>query len=301
MRNAALTSPPKKPIVRPAIAGPTMRAPLKIARVEGDGVGARPRGPTISTVNAWRVGMSTALVMPRIVASTRICHTCTVSVTTSANRMKASVIWTAWVAISVWRLGRASAIRPPNSPSRSTGQERERRRQAEDQRVAGELEDEPRLGDLLHPGPDEADELAAEEQPVVAVAERPAAVGEREARAGGGARRGPGRGSSGGPPVGLRAVAGLAARRRCRRGGRRDARGGPRPRRSSPRCARSCAAGTPTWRSIRPSVVEDDRAALGEVARSSGSAGGCGSGPARPRAAGRSRRARTRHRRGARG
>ena len=120
MRNAALTSPPKKPIVRPAIAGPTIRAPLKIAELRATALATSSR-PTISTVNAWRVGMSTALVMPRIVASTRICHTWTVSVTTSANRMNASVIWTAWVTISVWRLGSASAIRPPNSPSRSTG------------------------------------------------------------------------------------------------------------------------------------------------------------------------------------
>ena len=42
---------------------------------------------------------------------------------------------------------------------------------AEPEHVVGELEDEPGLGNLLHPRPDQRDELAAEEQLVVAVAE----------------------------------------------------------------------------------------------------------------------------------
>ena len=42
---------------------------------------------------------------------------------------------------------------------------------AQPERIVGELEDEPGLGDLLHPRPDQRDELAAEEQLVVAVAE----------------------------------------------------------------------------------------------------------------------------------
>ena len=42
---------------------------------------------------------------------------------------------------------------------------------AEPQRIVGELENQPGLGNLLHPGPDQRDELAAEEQLVVAVAE----------------------------------------------------------------------------------------------------------------------------------
>ena len=50
-----------------------------------------------------------------------MCQTCTASVTTRPNRTNASVIWTACVTISVCRLGSASAMRPPNSPSTSTG------------------------------------------------------------------------------------------------------------------------------------------------------------------------------------
>ena len=62
-RNAIATSPPKKPMVRPATAGPMIRAPLKTAELRATAFATSPR-PTISTVNAWRVGMSTALVMP---------------------------------------------------------------------------------------------------------------------------------------------------------------------------------------------------------------------------------------------
>ena len=97
-----------------------IRAPLKIAELSATAFATSSR-PTISTVNAWRVGMSTAFVMPSSDASTRMCQTCTVSVTTRPNRTKASVIWTAWVTISVCRLGRASAMIPPNSPRTSTG------------------------------------------------------------------------------------------------------------------------------------------------------------------------------------
>ena len=55
---------------------------------------------------------------------------------------------------------------------------------AEAERVAGELEDQPALGDRGHPGADERDQLAAEEEPVVAMAEGAGAVGERETRPG---------------------------------------------------------------------------------------------------------------------
>ena len=50
------------------------------------------------------------------------------------------------------------------------------RHQAEPQRIVRQLKDEPGLGDLLHPCPDERDELAAEEEPVVAVTEGADAV-----------------------------------------------------------------------------------------------------------------------------
>ena len=65
---------PNAAIDSPAIAGPTMRAMLKLAEFRATALPMSSR-PTISTANAWRVGMSTALVSPRRVASTKMCHT----------------------------------------------------------------------------------------------------------------------------------------------------------------------------------------------------------------------------------
>ena len=54
----------------------------------------------------------------------------------------------------------------------------------EPERVAGQLQHEPRLGDRLHPRPDQGDPLAGEEEPVVAVAERAHGATRRGAHAG---------------------------------------------------------------------------------------------------------------------
>ena len=65
---------------------------------------------------------------------------------------------------------------PPNSPKSDHRPELGDRDKPEPQRIVRQLEDEPRLGDLLHPRPDERDQLAGEEEPVVAVAEGADAV-----------------------------------------------------------------------------------------------------------------------------
>ena len=109
----------------------------------------------------------------------------------------------------------------------------------------GQLEDEPRLGDLLHPRADQRDRLAAEEQPVVAVLE------------GGRSRRSPTRrrGSSESRPIidrprgsasasPTRAPDAAAGRRRARRGGRRGVARAPAPRRSSSRGGRPWSRGS---------------------------------------------------------
>ncbi|MFN8629172.1 MAG: hypothetical protein U0838_02285 [Chloroflexota bacterium] len=61
-------------------------------------------------------------------------------------------------------------------------QELRGRQQPEHERVARELEHQPRLGDRLHPRAHERDALAAEEEPVVPMGEGARAVPEREAR-----------------------------------------------------------------------------------------------------------------------
>ena len=109
-----------RPIVIPATAGPRTRAPLNIAELRATALPMSSR-PTISTEKAWRVGMSTTLVSPPSSARIMICQTSTAPVNTRANIVNDRIILTACVAIRVWRLGRASAIRPPNRPRTMTG------------------------------------------------------------------------------------------------------------------------------------------------------------------------------------
>jgi hypothetical protein len=58
---------------RPATAGPKSRAPLKIDEFSATAF-MRSARPTISTVNAWRAGMSNVFASPRRPASTSTCQ-----------------------------------------------------------------------------------------------------------------------------------------------------------------------------------------------------------------------------------
>ena len=118
MKNAVEMS--NTPMVRPATAGPTIRAALKIAEFRATALPMSSR-PTISMTNDWRVGMSMAWVQPRAKARMTISQTWTVPVAVRMPRMKARLIETDWVAMSVRRLGRLSATIPPNRPKIITG------------------------------------------------------------------------------------------------------------------------------------------------------------------------------------
>ena len=253
--------------------------------------------------------MSTALVMPSSVASTRMCHTCTVSVTTRPNRTNASVIWIVCVPISVRRLGRTSAMIPPNSPRTSTGRNCERRHEAEDERVVRELEDQPRLRDR-----------SASTCPPATRAGRRRTAGSCDGGTPG--RRWPARTRrasewsgacharpSSGAPAGPRVprarervvvVGGLPSGVEVLDVTRRGGLAGPRPRRSWPRAGRSCRAATrPGGRRWRW-----PRRGSGGARPGPGSTGsGRDSAPAtpRPRGAGGSRQARSPRRRAGRG
>ncbi len=77
--------------------------------------------PTMSTINAWRVGMSNAFTIPRHEASTKTCQTCTCPDRVRNDSASARSIDALWVAITtrcrLWR----SATAPPNEASRNTG------------------------------------------------------------------------------------------------------------------------------------------------------------------------------------
>ena len=85
--------------------------------------------------------------------------------------MTARVIITVWTTIRVGRLGSVSARTPGEQPEDHDRDELGGGDDPEPDRIVRQLEDEPGLGDLLHPRADERDRLAAEEQPVVAMAE----------------------------------------------------------------------------------------------------------------------------------
>src|SRR6266540_2675418 len=137
---------PSAPISTPATAGPTTRAALKSEELSAIAF-MRSSFPTSSTTNDWRVGMSKALTTPRKAASAITQPTVTVPVHDHAG-----------VEREQQHAGRA-----------------ERRDEPDVERGIRELENEPALGDGLHPRPREGHRLPEEEEPEVAVGERPEA------------------------------------------------------------------------------------------------------------------------------
>jgi hypothetical protein len=113
---------PIQATTRPATAGPTLRAALKIEELSAIAFSKSSR-PTISTVNDWRAGASKALATPSRKASTNTCQTCTRPVSVSRARIAASTIAATWVASSSRRLETRSTTVPAGSESSSTGAE----------------------------------------------------------------------------------------------------------------------------------------------------------------------------------
>ena len=258
---AKAVATPNAPMARPAAAGPMTRAALNMAELSAT-AGPTSSRPTISTANAWRTGMSTALAMPSRNARTRIIQTWTTFVNDQDGKDR--------------REDHHAGLGPEQDATLRQGVRQDAGEQAEDHdrdelggrhdaqpdRVVGQLEDEPGLRDLLHPGPDERDRLAGEEQPVVAVAEGAQPV-----------RRARRRGLNVARPIIGRP--GRAARRRlvvprapgrARRGGHR---GAPDARRASSIIDASRAAlvsRISICRSTRSAGVEEQRAALVRIA-----------------------------------
>ena len=105
---------------RPAIAGPTTRAPLTIEELSAIAL-LRSSRPTISTTNDWRAGMSKALTMPRQVARTKTCHTRTWPLRVSTASVSGSNIEIDWVRMRMRRRSARSATMPPMVAKRKTG------------------------------------------------------------------------------------------------------------------------------------------------------------------------------------
>ena len=98
-------------MIRPATAGPTMRAALKAAELSATAL-TRSALPTISAMYDWRAGMSNACARPASTATTPTCQYRTRPDTTSAASTSASAARVSCVTKRTRRLGRRSAKAP---------------------------------------------------------------------------------------------------------------------------------------------------------------------------------------------
>src|SRR4051794_29014620 len=116
-KHAAIPTVPRS---TPAIAGPTIRAALKMEELRAMAF-VKSSGPTNSTAKAWRVGMSNALTTPRMSARAKTCQSWIVFVQIRMAVTAETRPNVVWVMSRVVRLGNRSAATPPNNPNTSTG------------------------------------------------------------------------------------------------------------------------------------------------------------------------------------
>ena len=154
----------------PPIDGPMIRLPLTIDEFSAIAFGRSARSSTISTTNAWRAGVSNALMTP--------CTTCSSedrphgdhvpdSVST-ASASDCSIDRTCVTTRMRWRSQRSTST-PANGASEQRRNLAAEADDAEQQLGAGQAVDEPARGDAGDPRADERDALAAEEEAVVAM------------------------------------------------------------------------------------------------------------------------------------
>ena len=127
--------------------------------------------PTISTTKACRAGMSKAFTKPRHEATTMISHTLMWPSSVSAERTNASNM-----AVGLGGDDNVIAAAPVRHHAANRGQQENRdlpgkTHQPEQQRRARQPVNQPGLRHGLHPGADQGNNLAAEKQPVIPVAE----------------------------------------------------------------------------------------------------------------------------------
>jgi hypothetical protein len=111
---------PAVAITTPASAGPSVRAPLMSALPRLTAFTSRS-GPTSSTRNACRAGLSTAFTAPRAQISASSIHSSIAPVVVSASNASAGSAIAVCVISSNRRLSKRSAITPPHAPTISIG------------------------------------------------------------------------------------------------------------------------------------------------------------------------------------
>ena len=157
-------------MITPAVAGPTMRARLNDAELRATALGSMAFG-TISLTNAWRAGVSNAAAgaeqerqhvhVPGLHPAEHGEHTehcCRAPHGELGHHQHAA-------------LREAVGDHAGDGGEQQDRQELQTGRDAERPGAAGQREDEPVLGDALHPGADVRHQRAGGEQAVVAIAE----------------------------------------------------------------------------------------------------------------------------------
>ena len=178
---AALTrksgSSPIVAMVMPATAGPMMRVRLNTALFRATAL-ATSDLPTISTTNDWRMGMSKALTMPRIDRQREdLPHLDPAAGDEEAERQRqptGDCLGDDERATLVDRVGHDPAEEAENEDRRPL----RGRDEAQRDRVAGQLQDQPALAHDLHPVADQRDQHAEPEESEVVVPESPQPVGQ---------------------------------------------------------------------------------------------------------------------------
>ena len=156
----------------PPIAGPTTRAEFITTLLRLTAFCSWSR-PTISSTNVWRAGLSTTLTKPSRNAMRYTFQTAATPAVTmiaeSQRQQAGGDLRAEQQAALVEAVGEHAAPRPEQQHR----QELQRGDDAERGAVlVGQLEDEPRLRDVLHPRAADRDRLPDEVEAVVAVAER---------------------------------------------------------------------------------------------------------------------------------
>src|SRR5690606_4564415 len=171
---------------RPAKAGPTRRQTLKTDELMATALTVSS-GATSSTMNACRAGMSKVLAIPNTSATTKTCQYWTTPVPVKNARARAQSIMVVWVAMTTQRRGSRSATTPATMERMRTGivsaaqtlpvlilsivagEGLGRADDAQFERRPAQLEDQPGLGDRLHPHAGLGDQLAHHEEAEVAM------------------------------------------------------------------------------------------------------------------------------------
>ena len=171
---------PKTAITAPAAAGPAIREQWTTTEFSETALTIRS-GPTSSITKAWRAGLSIASTEPRASTSPKTIQGAMSPVAVSAHSVDRGHRHQRLRVLEQAQLRHAVGEQAAPGAEQQHRQELERGGDADGDARAGELHDQPHLGDDLHPVAGDRDDLAGEVPAVVR--DREGGEGAPEARA----------------------------------------------------------------------------------------------------------------------